>query len=338
MGTIFPFRAARAAAADVGIVEADRIWSRLEQTVNLPPSARRSTTIDFCTPVRFLVRPQLLIHRHSLPQGRATSSEEGTFRSLVPFSSNHSILATGRAGDDDGHCYTPLGSLRVPHSLINRGDTHENSVYCYMAMSYTGAWHSPEDDHAAPCGARLVTIQPSAAPVRHQSKSRAGANGPLECHREYDHRAGMVHGDATPHRAGTGRRGRHHNIMGREMKGRYLALFFLRVVLGTSALTALLHPYASLAATQAQWVGRAVSVQGTVEAQRVGDTQWQPVRLNDTFRAGDQIRVRDRSRADVAMLDQSVLRLNANTTITVQPVKEERTGVVDLIRGAVHFL
>ena len=78
-------------------------------------------------------------------------------------------------------------------------------------------------------------------------------------------------------------------------------------------------------------------MQGTVESQRLGEPQWQPVQLNDTFRPGDKIRVQERSRADVAMLDQSVLRLNANTTITIQPVKEERTGVVDLIRGAVHF-
>src|SRR5262249_3468946 len=36
-------------------------------------------------------------------------------------------------------------------------------------------------------------------------------------------------------------------------------------------------------------------------------------------------------------LDQSVLRLNANTEMTVQPVKDDRTGVVSLLRGAAHF-
>jgi tetratricopeptide (TPR) repeat protein len=110
-------------------------------------------------------------------------------------------------------------------------------------------------------------------------------------------------------------------------------------IICTSFLTVLLYPYpyASPSETAEQWVARAVSVQGTVESQRVGEPQWQPVKLNDTFRPGDQIRVLERSRADMAMLDQSVLRLNANTTITVEAVKEERTGVVDLIRGAVHF-
>ena len=33
------------------------------------------------------------------------------------------------------------------------------------------------------------------------------------------------------------------------------------------------------------------SVQGTVEAKRVGAAQWQPVRLNDTSCPGDEIRV-----------------------------------------------
>src|SRR5215510_12545941 len=111
----------------------------------------------------------------------------------------------------------------------------------------------------------------------------------------------------------------------------------LRFIMCTSSLTALLYPYASLAQTREGWIARAVSVQGTVEAQRVGETQWQPVKLNDQFRPGDTIQVLERSRADVALLDQSVLRLNANTTITLQAVKEERTGVVDLLRGATHF-
>src|SRR5919109_1239646 len=112
---------------------------------------------------------------------------------------------------------------------------------------------------------------------------------------------------------------------------------FVRFILWTSFLTLLLHSNAAPAATQEEWVARAVSVQGSVEAQRVGETQWQPVKLNDTFRPGDKIRVLERSRADIAMLDQSVLRLNANTTITVEAVKEERTGVVELLRGAAHF-
>jgi tetratricopeptide (TPR) repeat protein len=74
-----------------------------------------------------------------------------------------------------------------------------------------------------------------------------------------------------------------------------------------------------------------------VEARRAGQSSWRAVRLNDTFLPGDTIRVGERSRADLQMLDQSVLRLNARTEMTVEAVKEQRTGVVNLLRGAAHF-
>ena len=111
----------------------------------------------------------------------------------------------------------------------------------------------------------------------------------------------------------------------------------LLLVAGATLLGALVSPDAAFAQTQGKGIARAVSVQGTVEARRAGATAWQPVKLNDTYAAGDAIRVRERSRADLAMLDQSVLRLNANTEITLEAVKEERTGVVNLLRGAAHF-
>ena len=90
------------------------------------------------------------------------------------------------------------------------------------------------------------------------------------------------------------------------MKRGVVPLFFC---LWAGLLTIWPSPFISFAQTQSDWVAKAVSVQGTVEVQRVGNTQWQPVKLNDTYCPGDTIRVQERSRADVAMLDQSVLRL-----------------------------
>jgi tetratricopeptide (TPR) repeat protein len=83
---------------------------------------------------------------------------------------------------------------------------------------------------------------------------------------------------------------------------------------------------------------RAVSVQGVVETRRGSDGAWQPVKLNDTFCPGDNIRVQANSRADIALLNQSVLRLNANSAIVVETPKERTTGVVNLLRGATHVL
>ena len=59
--------------------------------------------------------------------------------------------------------------------------------------------------------------------------------------------------------------------------------------------------------------------------------------IDDIYCPGDMIRVQERSRADVALMNQSVLRLNANTLITLEGVKEERTSIVSLLMGAAHF-
>ena len=117
----------------------------------------------------------------------------------------------------------------------------------------------------------------------------------------------------------------------RMVRARTLA-FRLLVGLGMALLA-----HAAGAQNPGPAVARAVSVQGTVETQRVGQSAWQPVRLDDVFSPGDTIRVQARSRADVALLDQSVLRLNANTTIRIEAPKQGKTGVIDMLRGAAHF-
>src|SRR5687767_14714068 len=103
-------------------------------------------------------------------------------------------------------------------------------------------------------------------------------------------------------------------------------------------LSLLLTLYPEVVAAQASAVARAVSVQGSVEARRAGQLQWVAVKLNDSFAPGDTIRVGDRSRADLALLNQSVLRVNAGTEMVIEPVKDQTTGVVSLLRGATHFL
>src|SRR5438128_2694906 len=117
----------------------------------------------------------------------------------------------------------------------------------------------------------------------------------------------------------------------------YLIACLAKVLIYTSFLVVLLCPCASPAETCEKSVAKVVSVQGTVESQRMGETQWQPVKLNDTYCPGDTLQVQERSRADIALMNQSVLRLNANTTITLEGMKEERTSLVDLLKGAAHF-
>ena len=99
----------------------------------------------------------------------------------------------------------------------------------------------------------------------------------------------------------------------------------------------MLYPDASWAATCEQWVAKAVSVEGSVEVQRAGETQWQTVKLDDTFCPGDTIRVDDRSRSALSLVNQPLLRLDQNTTITLGGVKEKRGSIVELAKGAVYF-
>ncbi|MGB5923497.1 MAG: tetratricopeptide repeat protein, partial [Syntrophobacteria bacterium] len=80
-----------------------------------------------------------------------------------------------------------------------------------------------------------------------------------------------------------------------------------------------------------------VSVQGTVEVKKVGEARWQPVELNDTYCPGDEIRAGENSRANLALINEAVLRLNQNTSMTLGEFKEEQTSLVDLFKGAAHF-
>ncbi len=82
---------------------------------------------------------------------------------------------------------------------------------------------------------------------------------------------------------------------------------------------------------------RMVSVQGSVESQRSGAAQWLPASLGEVYCPGDTIRVNARSRADIALANQSVLRLRENTTLELEGVDQDRTYLVELLQGAAHF-
>jgi tetratricopeptide (TPR) repeat protein len=113
-----------------------------------------------------------------------------------------------------------------------------------------------------------------------------------------------------------------------------------RLIIGAlaAALMDLALPTLSRAATPCDpWVARMVSVQGAVEVRRAGQTQWVPARLNDLYCGGDQVQVGERSRADLALINQPVIRLDQNTTISLGGIKEQRVSWLDLLTGALYF-
>lgn len=114
-------------------------------------------------------------------------------------------------------------------------------------------------------------------------------------------------------------------------------LCFQVICLAAIVIAIALAPGISFAATCEQWAGKVVSLQGTVDAKVAGGTQWQPAKLNDTYCPGDMLRTGRRSRAEVALQNHPLLRLDENSTITFAGMKDERTSLIDMLSGAALF-
>jgi len=85
-------------------------------------------------------------------------------------------------------------------------------------------------------------------------------------------------------------------------------------------------------------VGRLVSIQGTVEARAPEQAAWHPVVLNQSFCTGDAIRTATRSRAALVLSNETIVRLDQLTTLTLSGLDATDTSWVELLRGVAHFL
>jgi len=84
-------------------------------------------------------------------------------------------------------------------------------------------------------------------------------------------------------------------------------------------------------------VGTLVSVQGTVEVQRAGATDWRPIGLGDDLCAGDVLRVGELSRIEASLVNQVKIRGDQNTTLKLISAPEERISWLDLFSGGAYF-
>lgn len=104
-----------------------------------------------------------------------------------------------------------------------------------------------------------------------------------------------------------------------------------------SILSASLFCNIVFAETCEQWVAKAVSVQGSVQALKTGEERWRPVKLNDVFCPGDRIRILNLSRADIILSNQAIVRLDQKTTVTFSEPEKEKSLWVNLLNGAAYF-
>ena len=120
------------------------------------------------------------------------------------------------------------------------------------------------------------------------------------------------------------------------MKKIYVCQLSLLVLI--SMLAGLLFSNTASAETRKDWMAKVVSVQGNVQIKKKDETQWKTVRLNDTYSQGDMIRVRERSRAAFLLSNETIIRLDQNTTITLTGIEKKQTSLLDILIGSVHFI
>jgi len=102
-------------------------------------------------------------------------------------------------------------------------------------------------------------------------------------------------------------------------------------------LLSLLAPTVMATTTCEKWVARVVSVQGIVEARPSHGKRWQSVKQGETYCANEMIHVRENSRAALELANETIIRLDQNTTIVLTGEAEEASWL-DLLKGAVHFI
>jgi tetratricopeptide (TPR) repeat protein len=123
-------------------------------------------------------------------------------------------------------------------------------------------------------------------------------------------------------------------------KGAAMKHFNVRVLIVSLCLgicSAFLFAGAALGRSCEQWGGKIVSVQGVVQVRKAGESKWIQVRLNETYCPRDMIRVLKNSRAAIVLSNETLFRLDQNTTVTFTGVEKEKTFLIDIFKGVTHF-
>jgi Tfp pilus assembly protein PilF/opacity protein-like surface antigen len=97
----------------------------------------------------------------------------------------------------------------------------------------------------------------------------------------------------------------------------------------------LLFPCDAFAQTCKPWIAKAVSVEGSIQAKKAGETEWRLVKMWDEFCPGDMIRLPGESRAAIVLVNGVILRLDENTTITFKGM-EKKVSLIEILKGVVN--
>ncbi|HED16119.1 MAG TPA: TonB-dependent receptor, partial [Gammaproteobacteria bacterium] len=103
----------------------------------------------------------------------------------------------------------------------------------------------------------------------------------------------------------------------------------------------ILAPVQAHAEQCANWVARMVSLQGSAEIRVIKTGQpasWQPVANNVSFCREDVVRISKNSRMTLALSNDTILRLDQNTTVTFSNIAPDAPSTLNLLEGVAHFI
>ncbi len=83
--------------------------------------------------------------------------------------------------------------------------------------------------------------------------------------------------------------------------------------------------------------GLVLTIEGTVEVARAGDSQWNAVTTNVALGFGDSLRTAPQSRATVRLSDLSVIRVNEITVLEIRAQTDGNGSQLDLQTGSTYF-
>jgi tetratricopeptide (TPR) repeat protein len=110
------------------------------------------------------------------------------------------------------------------------------------------------------------------------------------------------------------------------------------VLLALAVGGALAPSTASAARSCADWQAELIGVEGTVAVRRAGTTTWSPATEHAELCFGDSVRSESFSRATVVLPDDTTMRLDALTTMTLDDPPSGFGTLVDLLLGALHIM
>lgn len=85
------------------------------------------------------------------------------------------------------------------------------------------------------------------------------------------------------------------------------------------------------------WAAKLVSLQGSVEVRHPPSIRWEPARLEMLLCPGDMIRVNQFSRAALVLGNESFVRLDQRTTITITGLRPKKPFLIELVEGIAFF-